>query len=116
MLRVARALFVHSYFVYEFSLTAVIWGLLALEASLRGCLDASDRESLASLIRRAKDRGLITPIEADALDAGRELRNRIVHGHLLPAFSPGAAAQMLEATHEAISDIYERVAAESGPA
>jgi hypothetical protein len=40
VLRIARSLFIHSYFVYEFSLTAATWALLVLEASLRDCLQA----------------------------------------------------------------------------
>jgi len=112
VLRIARSLFIHSYFVYEFSLTAVTWALLVLEASLRDCLDADDRPSFAALIKDAAIRGLLTAEEADAIDAGRQLRNRIVHGHLLvTTLTPGVAAQMLDATHAAISDIYERVAA-----
>lgn len=108
VLRVSRELFVCSYFVYEFLLTAVIWGLLALEASLRLCLEAGDDESLGRLIRRAHADGLITEAEASALDAGRKLRNSIVHGHLLPTFTPGAAEGMLRGTHEAISDLHGR--------
>lgn len=113
VLRVSRELFVHSYFVYEFLLTASIWGLLALEASLRVCLNADDRVSLQRLIQRAKSEGLLTPHEAEALDAGRKLRNTIVHGSLLPAFTPGAAEQMLQATHEAISELHDRAALRS---
>jgi len=108
VLRVSRELFVHSYFVYEFLLTAVIWGLLALEASLRICLEVGDEVSLSKLIRRARSDGLITEAEADVLDAGRQLRNSIVHGCLLPTFTPGAAEGMLRGTHEAISDLHGR--------
>ncbi len=111
VLRIARLLFVHSYFVYEFSLTAATWALLVLEASLRDCLDADARTPFASLITQAEATGLLTAAEAEAIDAGRQLRNRIVHGHLLvTVLSPGAVGEMLEATHEAISDLYERAA------
>jgi hypothetical protein len=109
VLRIARSLFVHSYFVYEFSLTAVTWALFVLEASLRDCLAASERTTFAALIKEAEARGLLAQPEADAVNAARELRNRIVHGHLLvTTLSPGAAAQFIKATHEAISDLYER--------
>lgn len=114
VLRIARSLFVHSYFVYEFSLTAVTWALLVLEASLRDCLHADERTPFAALIKDAEANGLLTREEAESIDAGRQLRNRIVHGHLLvTVLTPGAAAQMLQATHEAISDLYERVTATS---
>jgi hypothetical protein len=108
VLRVSRELFVYSYFVYDFLLTAVIWGLLALEASLRVCLEVGDDESLKRLIQRAHANGLITEAEADVLDATRKLRNSIVHGRLLPAFTPGAAEGMLRGTHEAIADLHAR--------
>jgi hypothetical protein len=115
VLRVSRDLFVQSYFVHEFLLTAVTWGLLALEASLRMCVQAGERDSLGALIRRARDGGLLTTDEANVLDAGRQLRNQIVHGALLPtSLTPGMAEQMLLGTHEAISDLHMRVKAGPG--
>lgn len=112
VLRVSRDLFVQSYFVHEFLLTAVTWGLLALEASLRVCIQARDRDSLDVLIRRARDRGLLSAEEANVLDAGRQLRNQIIHGALLPtSLTPGMAEQMLLGTHEAISDLHARTMA-----
>ncbi|MGA9876460.1 MAG: hypothetical protein WBQ21_11695 [Solirubrobacteraceae bacterium] len=114
VLRVSRDLFVQSYFVHEFLLTAVTWGLLALEGSLRVCLKASDRDSLDALIRRARGRGLLTADEANSLDAGRQLRNQIIHGALLPtSLTPGMAEQMLLATHEATSDLHARTEADT---
>lgn len=71
VLRVSRALFVHSYFVYEFSLTAVIRACSRLR---RACADAYD------LIRATAERGLITADEASALDGARRLRNRVRGG------------------------------------
>jgi hypothetical protein len=116
VLRIARLLFVHSYFVYEFSLTAVTWGLLVLEASLRDCLQADERIPFARLIRDAESRSLLSHAEAEAIDAGRELRNRIVHGQLLvTTLTPAVVGEMLAATHDAISDLYERVAEEPTP-
>ena len=113
VLRVSRDLFVQSYFVHEFLLTAVTWGLLALEASLGMCVEAGDRDNLGALIRRARDSGLLTADEASVLDAGRQLRNQIVHGALLPtSLTPGMAEQMLLGTHEAISDLHGRTKAD----
>lgn len=107
-LRVARALLVHSYYVYEFSLVAATWGLLVLEASLRDCLGAPDSTTLKKLIAQASERGLITSEEAEALHGARGLRNRIVHGSLLPTFDPQEALGLLDAIHAAITDIYGR--------
>ena len=84
-----------------------------MEASLRVCVQASDRDSLGALIRRARDRGLLTEDEANVLDAGRQLRNQIIHGALLPTnITPGMAEQMLLGTHEAISDLHVRIKAD----
>src|SRR5581483_9526089 len=69
VLQIARSLFVHSYFVYEFSLTAVTWALLVLEAGLRDCLRADDRVPFAKLVNDALARGLLTAAEADAIEA-----------------------------------------------
>jgi hypothetical protein len=75
------------------------------------CLQANDHDSLGALIRRARDRGLLTADEANVLDAGRRLRNQIIHGALLPTnITPGMAEQML-GTHEAISDLHARTEA-----
>jgi hypothetical protein len=115
VLRVSRDLFVQSYFVHEFLLTAVTWGLLALEASLQVCLRASDHDRLGALIQRARERGLLTADEADVLDAARRLRNQIIHGALLPTnITPGMAEEMLLGTHEAISDLHERARRTAG--
>lgn len=39
MLKTCRALFEHSYFVYEFGPVAIVWSMLAVEAALRDRLD-----------------------------------------------------------------------------
>jgi hypothetical protein len=54
MLRVTRELFVHSYFVYEFSVVAVTWSLLALEAALRDCLGTAAGESTRTCTTEAR--------------------------------------------------------------
>lgn len=111
VLQVVRSLFVHSYFVYEFSLVATTWALLALEISLRDCLGAGDRRRFEQMIKDAVKCGLLHPDEALAIDAARNLRNGIIHGEMLVStLTPGSTAEMLGATHEAISDLYERSA------
>lgn len=112
MLAVARRLFVHSYFVYEFGLVAVVWALLALEAALRDCIETSESATLATLLDHARMRELLDAREAESLGAARELRNRLVHGRAHPAFTPGLVAELLASMHAAISNLYDR----SGPA
>jgi hypothetical protein len=108
MLQVSRALFVNSYFVYEFGAVAVVWSVFALEAALRGCLgsDAADRDGLTALIRKAEKRGWFTAAQAEALEAGAKLRNRLVHAEGQKAFSPGIVAELLAVAHQAVADLY----------
>ena len=120
VLRVARALLVDSYHVYEYSLVAITWSLLAAEASLHGCLpvedEQQDRRTFSTLVTQAKDRGLITKKEAGVLYQVVGLRNDVVHrGYLRPkpspqSYSPHDVMEYLEAIHLAVSDIYHRAA------
>lgn len=112
-LRVAQALLIHSYYVYDFALVAATWSMLALEASLKDCVGALSEPKLVEVIDLATERGLITKEGAEVLHATRRLRNEIVHGALLPSFPPSAAIQLVEGIHDAISDIYAR--AQVGP-
>jgi hypothetical protein len=119
VLNVARSLLIDSYLTYEYSLVAVTWGLLALEACLKDCLlsgEEKDRRSFSHLIAEAQGLGLITHDEASALGLAAALRNRIVHGYLQPkpslqSYSPKHAVVMLESIHQAVSDLYERAQA-----
>jgi len=118
VLRVARALLIDSYFIYEYSLVAATWALLATEACLKDCVPRNsdkgpDKRTFGPLIREALRRGLIRQDEADALRGAAELRNRIVHGYLRPkdpgeSYTPQDAMVMLESIHEAVSDLYAR--------
>jgi hypothetical protein len=108
VLRVARLLYIRSLDVYEFSLVAVTWALMALEASLRLVAPPDTQAHQKGLIDLAAARGLLTAEEAESLHQARKLRNLIVHGHLLPSFNPLAAENMLQAVHEAICDLHDR--------
>jgi hypothetical protein len=117
VLRVARTLLIDSYTTYDYSLVATTWGLLVTEASLRGCLPIAgarqDKRTFVQLVATARRRGLITKEEANALGGLAGLRNLIVHGHLQPkapdhSYSANDALEMLEAIHDAITDIYMR--------
>jgi hypothetical protein len=107
-LRVARALLVRSYFLYEFALVATMWTMLALESALRGCLAASDSTKLHELINQAQDRGLIDEDGASALHDVRKLRNEISHHAVSFNVPPRTVLQWVGALEEAVSDIYER--------
>jgi len=80
-LAICRDLFVHSYFVYEFGLVAVIWSTLAVEAALRDQLGdaATQYDGLSKLIGKAQGRSWVTAAQGVQLRAATEFRNRIVH-------------------------------------
>lgn len=108
MLAICRRLFEHTYFVYEFGVVAVVWSVLAVEAALRDRLgnDADDRDGLTKLIGKAEGRGWLKQHEADALRAGAELRNRLVHAQSYGVFTPAMVAGALETAHRAIAKLY----------
>lgn len=114
MLSTARSLFIHSYFEYEFLVVATTWSLLALEVALRDVLEL-DRgpgsPGLGKMIGKAQGRGWFTPAEAEAVSAGKELRDRLIHGTGIVRYTPGMAEPMLRASHAAVADLYMRAAA-----
>lgn len=111
MLTVARDLFVFSIFNYDFGLVAVAWSLLALEVALRDCLNVGREEEigLKALIGKAQGRGWFSDVEAKALHAGRQLRDRIVHSDGHKVYSPGMVEELLASSHAAIGDLYSRI-------
>jgi hypothetical protein len=117
ILSVARELFVHSYFVYEFSVVAVAWSLFAVEAAARDCLGQSTgRKGLTALIGECHTRGWLTVEEVKSLRAGAKIRNSLAHPCLQTVFTVGMAAPMMASAHQAVSDLYRRSAnpAEAG--
>jgi hypothetical protein len=106
LLRTARNLFIHSWWVYEFAAVAVAWSLLGVERALRTALDAGDRVTFAELIKRAHQQGLLSASQADRLDAGRELRNRFAHPQGQSVFTYGMSAPMLEVAHAVVADLF----------
>jgi hypothetical protein len=112
MLKTCRALFTHSYFVYEFGPVAVVWSVLAVEAALRDRLgEAATRDDgLKRLIGKAEARGWFSPDQAEALRAGAELRNRFTHARTYGVFTPAMVAGALETAHRAIVRVYDGAA------
>lgn len=101
LLATSRALFIHSWFIYEFMAVAVAWSLMAVEAALRETLaPVPDRMTLKALILRAEREGFVTATWGDRLDAARRLRNGFAHPETQTAFTVGMAAPLLDAAHE----------------
>src|SRR5690242_417341 len=80
LLGTSRALFVQSFFVYEFLTVSALLALQAVEASLKVRLDV-ERLEFARLIERAAMEGLLSEEARGRLDAGRLLRNQLSHPH-----------------------------------
>jgi hypothetical protein len=115
MLKTCRDLFVHCYFVYEFGLVAVIWSVLAVEAALRDCLgeEATQDDGLGRLIGKAQGLGWLTAEQAEAIGAGAEFRNRIVHARAHGVLTLPLVAGPLQTAHEVIVQLYTRAASAS---
>lgn len=100
MLAVARALFVHAWWRYEFQLVAVVWSLMAVEAALRDRHAAGDeRPSFSELLRRARREGTLGDSELTVLENGRRLRNGLVHPSEQSNMTLGATAPILHTAH-----------------
>lgn len=114
MLSTARSLFIHSYFEYEFLVVATAWSLLAVEVALRDVLELErgpGSPGLGKMIGKAQGRGWFTHAEAEAVSAGKELRDRLVHGTGVVRYTPGMTEPMLRASHAAVADLYMRATA-----
>lgn len=106
-LETVRVLFAHSYFRLEFLTVATEWALVTLEAALHERLD-DETSSLHALIGRAEADGLLSRDEAVALNAARQLRNRFVHATEARLWTPGMVADVLDVTHRAVADLFDR--------
>ncbi len=103
LLRMARSQFAHSWFDYEFMVTACLTGFQALEAAFRVVYSDAEKTPFRKLIRRAQNEGILPASIAEPADAGAELRNSFSHPRTQVALTLGAAAPMLENTHRLVA-------------
>lgn len=104
LLTTSRALFVQSYFVYEFLVVSALWSLHAVEAGLRVHFDSDAR--FVQLIKMAQDSQLLTSDEVDRLDAGRRLRNELAHADEQGAWTFGMSSGVVHASHEIVARLF----------
>ncbi|MEU5719124.1 hypothetical protein AB0G71_25820 [Streptomyces sp. NPDC020403] len=102
VLRTARELLGQSYYCYEFSTVAVMHSLIAVEIVLRDRIPDAGKKPLHQLIKQGADAGLLTARQAEYLDDGRKIRNRLVHGHTAHAVMPPAMSVPMVTTSFAI--------------
>jgi hypothetical protein len=99
LLRVARSLFAHSWFDYEFMAVACLAGFQAVEAAFRNLYPDAERVSYRRLVERAESEGVLSKAIAEVANAGVDLRNFLSHPLAQSGFSLGMAGGMLETQH-----------------
>jgi len=103
LLRMARSLFAHSWFDYEFMVVACLVGFQAMEAAFRVLYPDAQRTPFRALVRRACREGILPSNIAELAETGAELRNLFSHPATQTAFTVGMAAPMLENTHRMVA-------------
>ena len=108
LLSTSRDLYTFGYYAYSLFAVAGTWSILAVEAALKLRLDAGRSATFKGLVERAEAAGLVPPQGwADGrLDAGRQLRNRTVHGESQQLWTPAMAESVIAASHEAVATLY----------
>jgi hypothetical protein len=108
LLSTSRDLYTLGYYAYSLFAVAGTWSILAVEAALKLRLGASRSSTFKNLVERAEAAGLIPPQGwADGrLDAGRQLRNRTLHGESQQLWTPAMAESVIAASHEAVATLY----------
>ena len=111
LLLTSRNLFVHSYFVHEFSIVGALWSLHAVEAALKDLLGVPDNDyqtTFTEMVGKAQARGWLTVQEGERMRGGAKLRNGLVHSREQGTLTAGVAVMLLEASHEFVATLYER--------
>ncbi|MBL7488394.1 hypothetical protein I6A60_07190 [Frankia sp. AgB1.9] len=104
LLKLSREQFALAFYAYELAASAVAWSIFAVEAALKLRLEKT--ASLHGLIRTAMQEGLIEPDTADVLDAGRQLRNKLVHGGHQPAMTFAMSDGALRTSHLVVAELF----------
>jgi len=102
LLRMARSLFAHSWFDYEFMAVGCTVAFQALEAALRPVYHGEEKVPARALLKRIESAGILPPNIAAVADSGFELRNRLSHPVEQSAFTPPMAISMIETSHRLV--------------
>lgn len=109
LLGTSRKLLLHSWFAYDFGLVAVAWSFVAVEAGIRERLREMGIEppsGMHALTKAGFKHGLFEEKWTVHLDAGRRLRNAMIHGRMLGPLSPGMVEEALHASHALIAELF----------
>jgi hypothetical protein len=107
LLKTSRALFVQSYFAYEFLTVGVLVSLQAVETSLRVRLE-QPRERFHRLIDRGASESLYDDATRERLHAGRELRNLFSHPDEQVVWTYGMTAPLIAGSHDIVAALFPR--------
>lgn len=105
LLRMARSLFAHSWFDYEFMTVACLLGFQAMEASFRALYPEPEGRPLRKLVNQAEREAILPRSIAELARSGVELRNLYSHPQTQSVLSVGMAAPMLENTHRLVAHV-----------
>lgn len=100
LLETSRTLWGLAWFEYDLMTVSASWSLVAVEAVLAERLGLDGKAEFAKSIKMAKVQGLIDEDWAERLDAGRRLRNGLMHARCQSIWSLGMAAPIVKASHE----------------
>jgi hypothetical protein len=108
LLSTSRDLYLQGYYAYALFSVGGTWSIFAVEAALRAKLGASRKDQLSKLVKDAERQGLLprSGWENERLDAGRKLRNELVHGGSQQLWTPAMARMVIGASHEAVSALF----------
>ncbi|WP_375479130.1 hypothetical protein [uncultured Jatrophihabitans sp.] len=109
LLRMARSLFAHSWFDYEFMTVACLLGFQAMEASFRALYPDPDGRPLRKLVNQAEQDAILPVNIAELARSGVELRNLYSHPRTQSVLTVGMAAPMLENTHRLVALVLSAV-------
>jgi hypothetical protein len=106
VLRTARELLRQSYYCYEFSTVAVMHSLIAVEIVLRDRTPDAGKKPLQKVIDQGAAEGLLTARQAEFLNDGRKIRNRMAHGRTThTALPPAMAAGMVGTSFRIVTEL-----------
>jgi hypothetical protein len=103
LLRMARSLFAHSWFDYEFMTVACLLGFQATEAAFRAVYPEPDGRPLMKLVNRAEREAILPTSIAELARTGVELRNLYSHPRTQSALTVGMAVSVMENTHRLVA-------------
>ena len=108
LLSTSRDCYVQGYYAYALFAVGGTWSIMAVEAALRLRLGADRKVQFSSLVKAAEREGYLPERGWDdgRLDAGRQLRNAVVHGGQQQLWTPAMAREIIAASHEAIAALF----------